>query len=234
MRRLALFAAVGLGFGWFLACNPPITGAPCNNQGECPTGQVCTPGRTCEPPGGLGGAGGAGGAGGSGGSGGSGGGGGLKADGEVCGQAAECLSNVCKDYFTDGDGDGHGKLTAGKRCGATAPAGTSELNDDCCDTDDKVFPGQVNYYSTARASTCGAPSYDYNCNNTDDPEPLATTNCVPNPMCHQCAAGIGWAKPSIPPCGMEDDQVISVGGDAGTPPCNYTQNVIQRRAARCR
>ena len=81
--RLWNWAALAVGGAYLAACVPGLTGAPCNTNDNCPSGQVCLDGKCAEGSGGSGGGGGSGGTGGSGG--GTGGGGGAGGGGNTCG-----------------------------------------------------------------------------------------------------------------------------------------------------
>jgi hypothetical protein len=79
--------ALALGGLSVAACVPGLTGAACNDDGNCPSGQVCvgaSPGVVGACQAGTGGSGGGGGSGGAGGSGGSGGAGGSGGGGASC------------------------------------------------------------------------------------------------------------------------------------------------------
>ncbi len=88
-------------------------------------------------------------------------------DGEVDEAPNGPLSTMCeapwKMYYKDEDGDGYGP-NADFRCLChpdVANKYTATKAWDCCDNDNRVHPGQTNYFNGY--SNCG--SYDYNCNN---------------------------------------------------------------------
>lgn len=68
-------------------------------------------------------------------------------NGSACETDAECSNSPCRDQFIDGDGDGYPNLNAAviRVCGNTPQPGRifgrvdGEI--DCCDGDDRVFPG---------------------------------------------------------------------------------------------
>ncbi len=229
MKRAWLAPAALAAVGWTVACNPPITGAPCTDNSFCPTDQVCikdppnNPNGKCEMAGGPGG--GSGGSGGSGGTGGTGGGAGLKANGQPCAVANECQSGACQNFFRDEDNDTVGGPMQ-KVCGSTPPAGFQGTGGDCCDTDPRAKPGQTMYFDTARTGGCAGPGFDFDCDNQQTLEYPESGRCYgpPAPNCNQCALGVGWAMPGAPMCGSQGQVVKMVMGPFGDGGCPYTNN----------
>jgi hypothetical protein len=81
-------------------------------------------------------------------------------DGAACNQNADCLSNSCRNWSPDDDGDGFGaSATVFRRCGPPGPGFAGNAND-CCDVDDLTRPGQTAFLD--RDDGCGR--FDYNCN----------------------------------------------------------------------
>jgi hypothetical protein len=124
-------------------------------------------------------------------------------DGATCTTGPQCTSGVCTTFFVDADNDGVGSTPA-QRCGMTLPAGLASNPGDCCDSDARAKPGQMMFFDTARL-VCGG--YDFDCNNTEEPEPAAIMACPPTPPC-DCATTTGWAGPTAPPCGGTAQKVL--------------------------
>jgi hypothetical protein len=88
-------------------------------------------------------------------------------------------------FFPDVDGDGHGDEHAPQSvCGSdeTIPGGLLLNGDDCDDGDSNVHPGQTNFFTTARANG----TYDYNCDNNDEPQPIGTEDGCSLDVCNNC------------------------------------------------
>jgi hypothetical protein len=96
---------------------------------------------------------------------------GLNGNGESCVTGTDCSSGYC---YTDADSDNYGTSTLSNVCKAAA-----SLGNDCCDSDNRAYPGQVTYYTTAR-TTCGG--YDFNCNGSDTAS-STNSNCR---VCSSC------------------------------------------------
>ena len=114
---------------------------------------------------------------------------------------ADCdgdATNGCEPlttYYVDNDGDGHGDI-AGPIQACTAPAGYSELNDDCHDGDGRAFPGQTEHFETPRPDG----SFDFDC---DGHETQKLTVVDPRYcLCAwgQCGVSLGW-RDAVPACG---------------------------------
>jgi hypothetical protein len=70
-------------------------------------------------------------------------------------------------FYRDGDADGYGREDD-TVCASTAPPGYVAYWGDCCDTDDRVYPGQA--ASFVEPYTCPSPSFDYDCDGSATPE----------------------------------------------------------------
>jgi hypothetical protein len=130
-----------------------------------------------------------------------------KADGQPCGGASECLGGLCARSYADADGDGYGAGAAQGTCGAVPP-GRSSLGTDCCDLDDRAYPGAASARSTARVG-CGG--FDFDCDGLETPElttvgvgPLCVTHgtCLGNDATCTADGLEGWAGATAPACGQ--------------------------------
>ncbi|MFA5392117.1 MAG: type II secretion system protein [Candidatus Paceibacterota bacterium] len=78
-------------------------------------------------------------------------------NGETCSLGSDCVSENC---YVDIDGDHYAPASGTKICQANSQiSGT-----DCCDSDNRVYPGEVTYYSST--NNCG--SWDYDCSGDTD------------------------------------------------------------------
>ena len=83
----------------------------------------------------------------------------------------DCVDNPAKacnplpKWYRDQDGDGVGGATSVLAC--TPPAGHVASSGDCLDTNNMVFPGQVNSFGTSFVNAVGVESYDYDCNGVE-------------------------------------------------------------------
>jgi hypothetical protein len=127
---------------------------------------------------GRGGAGGAGGVGASGAGAGGAGAGGAGAGGAAgsagagtgcgaCRPGESCVSGACHcastvvDYYRDADGDGHGDPSMKQSACGAAPVGYVTASDDCCDSDNRAYPGQTQ--GDVTPSVCAAVGFDFDC-----------------------------------------------------------------------
>lgn len=79
----------------------------------------------------------------------------LLADGEICSLGGDCISGYC---YLDEDGDRYAPATGTKKCQPNSQiAGI-----DCCDSDDRAYPGESTYYSSIN----NCDSWDYDCSGT--------------------------------------------------------------------
>lgn len=90
--------------------------------------------------------------------------------------------------YEDLDGDGYGGREIEGCSGVTQPG-------DCCDSDDRVHPGQPNFFSAP--FECPTASWDYDCNGSNDLEITALVVCDDS----DCPVGpVGWIE-ALPACG---------------------------------
>jgi hypothetical protein len=91
--------------------------------------------------------------------------------------AAPCTGNVL--WYPDADGDGYGR-SDGFVSTCPKPAGQwARITGDCNDENGSVHPGQTAYFGTPFSQN-GKDSFDYNCNTTEEGDPLqqkAPPNC---------------------------------------------------------
>jgi hypothetical protein len=84
-------------------------------------------------------------------------------DGSACDVDEDCISDDCRPFYEDGDGDGYGAELTGfvRICGDTPPNGDWVTNDDdCCDSDVEAKP---TYNSGPRDYETGCDHYDWDC-----------------------------------------------------------------------
>jgi hypothetical protein len=81
--------------------------------------------------------------------------------GESCvSGACHCASTVA-DYYRDADGDGHGDPSMKQSvCGAAA-VGYVSAGDDCCDSDNRAYPGQTQ--GDVTPAVCVEVGFDFDC-----------------------------------------------------------------------
>ena len=134
-----------------------------------------------------------------------------RSDGQSCTTNPQCLSNSCRIFYRDQDGDGQGNLadTTGV-CGSApaTPSGYAANSLDCCDTDGQVKKYQVSPadppgpYFTSPATSCARP-YDYNCDTVIDVEFPDLANCSDQGSgCPSLPTGTWWNM--VPACGGTD------------------------------
>jgi cysteine-rich repeat protein len=122
-------------------------------------------------------------------------------DGDCDGQ------EVC---YLDEDGDGHRRpdgatrVSADLDCRDGREARASVPATDCCDTDNRAFPGQTAYF-TATRSGCGG--FDYDCGGSDEVLYSDTGRCTGSGLL--CRFTAGWAGRTIAPCGGTDQYIAS-------------------------
>jgi hypothetical protein len=115
------------------------------------------------------------------------------ASGSAAGAGAACSTTVA-DYYPDLDGDGHGDPSLKRSVCGTPPVGFVSAGDDCCDSDNRAFPGQKK--GDASSSTCADVGFDFDCDGTEElgwPF-LASGTCCLN------TEQEGW-EGAVPDCG---------------------------------
>ena len=108
--------------------------------------------------------------------------------------AGEACSTTVADYYPDLDGDGHGDPSLKRSVCGTPPVGFVSAGDDCCDSDNRAFPGQKK--GDASPSTCADVGFDFDCDGTEElgwPF-LASGTCCLN------TEQEGW-EGAVPDCG---------------------------------
>jgi hypothetical protein len=135
------------------------------------------------------------------------------ADTHPCSTACECTSAVCNPYYYDNDGDGFGAGAASYFCGSTGPTNYRSQNGDCCETDNRAFPGTTAWYSSTRTG-CGG--YDFDCDTVEE-ERYTTVNacqqigaCTGTRDCIDSPAS-GYLGSTAPACGSSATWVLSCG-----------------------
>jgi hypothetical protein len=121
------------------------------------------------------------------------GGAGVSGNGRAAGGSGACATQLT-DYFADSDGDGHGDPSMKRSVCGAAPAGFVTSGDDCCDSDNRAFPGQLQ--GDVTASTCSELGFDFDCDGTEEigwPHLQSGTCCADDEQ-------EGW-KDAIPECG---------------------------------
>jgi hypothetical protein len=124
-------------------------------------------------------------------------------NGSPCTHANQCMGGACTTFFRDQDGDGFGGAST-QVCGTTPPSGHIATGGDCCDTDVRAFPGQVNYFSSANNCTV----HDFNCNGVGERRFITEFECA-----DRCLSG--WANLPAPGCGATGPYRTCGGGGNG-------------------
>lgn len=154
---------------------------------------------------GRGGAGGAGvggaGRGGAASGGGGGAGGAAGASGSAAGAGGGGCSTTVADYYSDLDGDGHGDPSLKRSVCGAPPVGFVSAGDDCCDSDNRAFPGQKKGDSSP--ATCAEVGFDFDCDGTEE---------------------LGWPFLSSGTCCLNTEQE---GWEGAVPDCGETAQFTQ-------
>jgi hypothetical protein len=119
-------------------------------------------------------------------------------------------ATACPTYYLDADDDGYGDATH-PLSSCTQPADYVADATDCCDADNRAYPGQTAYFSSV--SACG--NYDFNCNTTIAKKSNGPTDCYQAAM--TCTMSGNVCVQSAPPahCNNEyrSNTVASCGQD---------------------
>jgi hypothetical protein len=140
---------------------------------------------------------------------------------------------ICKSAYFDGDGDGFGLAEASiSLCddkAPAAPAGYTLISGDCCDQDNKVFPGQAEHFEATNA--CG--TFDYNCDKIATLQVTTRGRCGGNVFVSGgCEASPeGWDG-SVPTCGAEGRWLDDCDSGGFPPSCN-SKHETSRRVQSC-
>ena len=103
------------------------------------------------------------------------------------------------DCFTDADADGFGGAVAERTC-EPCGAGTVPLSGDCADAEPAAHPRQDAYSATSFTDDTGRASYDYDCNEVEEPRwPSTAGACRFLGGLIGCSRG-GWVD-VVPACG---------------------------------
>lgn len=103
-------------------------------------------------------------------------------------------------FFADADRDGFGDPKKSQKA-CVAPAGHVEDGTDCADDDPRAFPGQKQFFATARPDG----SFDFDCDGQSSVRLTLRASCDEKPETRHCAATSGWdLRPSekLPDCGQ--------------------------------
>lgn len=128
---------------------------------------------------------------------------------EVTGNGVDDNCNGQETCYVNADGDGYGAAATVSTTDIGCLAGMqhSLQTGDCCDSDNRAFPGQTMYFTSARA-VCGG--YDFNCVNGDERAPVSnpttiSTGTCTNALGSTCAGSTltpGWAGAAPTACGQ--------------------------------
>jgi hypothetical protein len=133
-------------------------------------------------------------------------------DDDCDGKTNEVNAKNCSMFYSDMDGDG---IAGTPVCMCSKPAGGSDKNEDCCDSDKNAFPGQKLFFDKPMNGCAG---FDYNCDKKEEAETSGT--CVAAP----CATS-GWFQPA-PGCGQTGNYC------ANCPSCGmcvgFTEKIVQK------
>jgi hypothetical protein len=130
-------------------------------------------------------------------------------------------SNGCGDkkkYYADQDQDGYGDPTNSIQSCPPPPANFVENKSDCDDRDNKVHPGQSEYFET---SSNGQGIFDYNCDGVEEVQYKDVVSC--QLLTTLTCITPGW-KEKVPTCGAQAPYIPSC---AGLGPCH--NNPVDRR-----
>jgi hypothetical protein len=126
-------------------------------------------------------------------------------------------------WYLDGDGDGHGKSDV-YLCQILQPDSYVELDDDCCDENGDVSPGQTDFFDAPYACP-DVESWDYDCDglieqevelyNTFDACSLETDE-------DDCDAYSFWYRTSPLPCGSRGNLYVC-GWDISNGTCDLAR-----------
>ena len=119
----------------------------------------------------------------------------------------------------DGDAYGTSATVATTDIGCVAGMQHSLQPGDCCDTDNRAFPGQTMYFTSAR-TTCGG--YDFNCVNGDERAPVTNPTTISTGACAGSVAAScsgstltpGWVGAAPTACGQ-----VATYNNSGPSPC---------------
>lgn len=100
------------------------------------------------------------------------------------------------------------------------------FNGDCCDNDDRAFPGQTMYFTSANA--CG--NYDYNCDLFPSSQWTATTTLGACSWPDNCGTAAG-GDTTAPACGATGTWLSSCTG-CGATSCCYQSMVAAKQPCR--
>ncbi|MBU1241924.1 hypothetical protein KKD52_12895 [Myxococcota bacterium] len=104
-----------------------------------------------------------------------------------------------KTFHADADHDGFGDPKKPQQA-CVAPRDHVEDGTDCADDDPRAFPGQKQFFATARPDG----SFDFDCDGQGSVRLTLRAVCEENPETKHCAASSGWdvrASDRIPGCG---------------------------------
>ncbi len=114
--------------------------------------------------------------------------------------------------YVDGDGDGVG-IAQNWVLVCEITEGLSATGNDCDDADERVFPGQNNYFTQASTRV----GFDYNCDGVLTRSDTRSGYCSSN----GCSGSFGWTG-SVPSCGHSGSAVFSIGGSYPNCSCQTT------------
>lgn len=110
----------------------------------------------------------------------------------------ELRKEPTQEFYRDLDGDGVGGVDV--RFAFARPAGYSEVSGDCLDLDDRVFPGQTNWFDASDLDG----RYDFNC---DGKEVLEITTVGECSSIRCDSANEGWDG-RVPMCGESERWIV--------------------------
>ena len=131
-----------------------------------------------------------------------------KPEGQPCIGNNECAGAICRTFYRDADGDGHGAESA-SFCGTAPPAGHVATNDqDCCDRDTRAYRCRAGAPCPGRAPAMSATmcnNFDYDCDGVETKVPAQYPRCT---FCGEfvdgagCLGGQTCSNMPSPACGM--------------------------------
>jgi len=117
-------------------------------------------------------------------------------------EAGSCIGDPMSFYYRDSDADNFGDPNE-QICAEEAPEGYVDNQQDCCDTQANVYPGQVSFFGSSYTCGSNTPRWDYDCDGTDELRWIVKESCASATSEATCPDHQGWslATINIPGCG---------------------------------
>lgn len=148
-----------------------------------------------------------------------------------CNGAGACGNNAVTCYpDADQDGFTSGTVVVCAPCNGTTQKTAPSAQSDCCDSDNRAYPGETAYYTVP--DNCG--SWDYNCDGTTTVVPATyQTDCYGSGVCTHPTASTpasmcGYDIPTLCTCSALAPLTAQNVGPMLPPPCacDYSSDVV--------